>query len=62
MSRIHITLVGGQPAPIYNAIVATEPEKVIFICSDDTKDICHSIQREIHIPSELKVLDPIDQI
>ena len=33
MSKVHITLVGGQPAPIYHGIVATQPDYVFYVCS-----------------------------
>lgn len=33
MSKIHITLVGGQPAPVYHGIVATKPDYVFYVCS-----------------------------
>lgn len=42
MSRVHITLVGGQPAPVYHGIVATKPDKVVFIYSDDSQEVLES--------------------
>ena len=36
MSKVHITLVGAQPAPVYNGIVATSPDKVIYIYSESS--------------------------
>ena len=33
MSKVHITLVGGQPAPVYHGIVATQPDYVFYVCS-----------------------------
>lgn len=60
MSKIHITLVGGQAAPIYNAIVAISPDKVVFICSD-TKECRRSmeaVKHEIAVPGEAKFISP----
>ena len=34
--KVHITLVGGQPAPVYHGIKALEPEMVIYIYSDSS--------------------------
>lgn len=34
MSKVHIALVGGQPAPVYNAIKYIKPDIIIFIHSD----------------------------
>lgn len=31
MTKVHITLVGGQPAPVYNGIVAMNSDKVVYI-------------------------------
>ena len=60
MSRIHITLVGGQPAPVYNTIVAMKPEKVIFIYSQESHDTLLRVVREINVEYEQIKLDPID--
>ena len=37
--KVHITLVGGQPAPVYNGIVATRPDKVVFVYSNSEDSI-----------------------
>ncbi len=62
MSKIHITFVGGQPAPVYHGIVATKPDKIIFICSIDTLDALRKIKDEITIPSEEVLLSPTDPV
>ena len=36
MAKVHITLVGGQPEPVYNGIMYNEPDKVLFIYSDQS--------------------------
>lgn len=59
--KIHITLVGGQPAPVYNGIVATHPDKIVFIYSDGTREIAERIAEELkNIPSERRKFDPVD--
>lgn len=60
MPHIHITLVGGQPAPVYNSIVATNPDKVIFIYSRESYDTMQKVISEIRIEYEEKILDPVD--
>lgn len=62
MSKIHVTLVGGQPAPVYTGIVHAMPEKVIMICSEQTFQEAQRIQHEISIPTEIQIFDPIDLI
>lgn len=39
MSKVHIALVGGQPAPVYYGISATSPDTVIFISSKDSENM-----------------------
>lgn len=59
MSKIHITLVGGQPAPVYNGIIATRPDKVIYIYSADSKSIVDSVKSIVKIDNEdIGTLDP----
>lgn len=58
--KIHIALVGGQPAPVYNGIVATQPDKVVFIYSDETREVAEQISAEVQIPSERRKINPVD--
>lgn len=61
MAKIHITLVGGQPAPVYHGIVATQPDKVVFIYSESSRDVVEKVRSEIHIAEdEQKPLDTTD--
>lgn len=60
MSKIHITLVGGQTIPVYYGIVDSCPERVIFICSQSSKEEGLRIQKEIAIDSEIREFDPLD--
>ena len=59
--KVHITLVGGQPAPVYHGIVATQPDKVVFIYSESSRDVVEKVRSEIHIvEDEQKPLDTTD--
>lgn len=60
MSKIHITLVGGQTAPIYSGIIEFDPDQVIFICSEQTKEEAERVKSKIACPSELIIIDPIE--
>ncbi|MGM9740225.1 MAG: hypothetical protein ACI3ZP_06430 [Candidatus Cryptobacteroides sp.] len=44
MAKTHITLVGGQPIPIYNGIRYAEPDNVVFIYSSQSKAIVDRIR------------------
>lgn len=57
MSKIHITLVGGQPAPVYMGVIATEPDMVVYIYSQDTASVLDKLKNEIHIASKEHLLD-----
>lgn len=52
MAKIHITLVGGQPAPVYNGIVATNPDKVIYIYSQGSLRVVETLRKEIDLPED----------
>ncbi|MBR5373090.1 MAG: DUF1887 family protein [Paludibacteraceae bacterium] len=56
--KIHITLVGGQPAPVYHGIVATQPDKVVFIYSESSRDVVEKVRSEIHIAEDEQ--NPLD--
>lgn len=60
--RVHITLVGGQASPIYNGIVAANPEKVVYIYSEQTKEIANRIADQVGIPSERRSMSPTDLV
>lgn len=63
MAKIHITLVGGQPAPVYHGIVATKPDKVIFIYSDESRDVVDVLKKEINVlVEEQQPLDPTNPV
>lgn len=65
MSKVHITLVGGQPAPVYHGIVACQPDYVIYVCSrsdvsKQTADVLREVLNEI--PSKCTFLHPTDPL
>lgn len=59
MAKIHITLVGGQAAPVYNGIKATKADKVIYIFSEDSKNVLDTLLTVINLPYEAKLFDPV---
>lgn len=63
MAKVHITLVGGQPVPVYHGIIATQPDKVVFIYSKSTAIVVDKLKREINIPIDeqepLSETDPL---
>lgn len=57
--KVHITLVGGQPAPVYNGIIATQSDYVVYVHSAESEKRVKVLKREIAIPSEDILLDPL---
>ena len=51
MSKVHITLVGGQPAPVYHGIVAAKPDQIVYIYSDSANSLhaLEALKKEIQI-------------
>ncbi len=47
MPRIHIALVGGEPTPVYQGIVYTNPDKVYLICSKLTNSTAENIKSQL---------------
>ncbi len=64
MSKVHITLVGGQPAPVYHGIVATKPDLVVYIYSKETnsKQAFKVLKKEVGIKWLGYKLDPTDPV
>lgn len=58
--KVHITLVGGQPTPVYHGIIATQPDKIVFIYSDESLEATERISNEVKIASERRKMDPVD--
>lgn len=61
MKKIHITLVGGQPAPVYNGIVATQPDRVVYIYSEGSENVLEILKKEVNVPcDDTTPLSPTD--
>lgn len=60
--KIHITLVGGQPVPVYHGIIATNPDFVEFIYSEDSKRVLKQLRQEVRIPSDAHELSPTNPV
>ncbi len=58
--KTHITLVGGQPIPVYLGIQYAQADEVLFICSDQTRNEAERVDAEIEVSSEIIELDPVD--
>jgi hypothetical protein len=56
--NIHITLVGGQNLPIYNGILRSNPDKIIFIHSNKTLEQSRLISSIVGIESEFIEINP----
>lgn len=60
MSKVHITLVGGQTTPVYQGILYTNPDKVVYIYSDGSRENAERIKSEVRIESEMRKIAPVD--
>jgi len=58
MSKVHITLVGGQPAPVYHGIVATEPDVVVYIYSQTTVPVVEKLRENLTVNEDRQ--EPLD--
>ena len=58
--RIHITLVGGQTAPVYSGIIHSKAEKVYLVCSRQSRGEAERIVASVSPPSILVELNPTD--
>ncbi|MCQ2230547.1 MAG: DUF1887 family protein [Paludibacteraceae bacterium] len=59
--KVHITLVGGQPAPVYHGIVATNPDRVVYVYSVGSQSVLDTLKKEIDIPcDDVPPLSPTD--
>lgn len=67
-NHLHITLVGGQPTPVYQGISYYKPDPVIFISSEQTKEEAERIvgifkndyQINYQINYQIELLSPVD--
>ena len=47
MPILHIALVGGEPTPVYQGIVYTNPDRVILVCSKKTRSTAENIRSQL---------------
>lgn len=59
-TKLHISLVGGQTAPVYQGVVYTNPDKVILIHSAATIEQAERIKVEIVHDVELVQMSPVN--
>lgn len=63
MAKVHITLVGGQPMPVYNGIKCVQPDKVVFIYSEQTQHQMINIKNEFHNGAiQFEETEPLDSL
>jgi len=61
MPHYHISLVGGQPMPVYQGLIHANPEKVLLICSDKTYKDAEGIKNELKgVDLEIIEFDPVN--
>ena len=60
MAHVHITLVGEQLAPVYNGILSTNPDMVLFVHSSKTLEHVGRIKENLRLTSKSMEFDPSD--
>ena len=45
MAKIHITLVGGQSAPVYKGIIDEQPDKVVLVYSEESVTVADNVRQ-----------------
>jgi len=69
MSRVHVSLVGGQPSPVYVYIKNSleQFDKIVLVCSEQTEAAARTMRRVINASCDrpddfvsLRRLDPLD--
>lgn len=62
MAKVHIALVGKQPAPVCNGILMSAPDKVVYIYSKESIDTVEKLKEQLPLPDDpqtpLDALDP----
>jgi hypothetical protein len=62
MRKVHITLIGGQPLPVYHAIKALSPDYIVYIYSHDTVKVLDRIRNEVPTEGEEILMPPTDAV
>ena len=60
MRKVNISLVGGQPMPVYMGIKATQPDLLILVHSKNTGEDAKIIKENSKLPASLYELPPVD--
>lgn len=61
MNNVHIALVGGQPEPIYHVIKKLQPDTVVYVASDSSKNLAHTIKKNVDaVEQTIVYLEPTD--
>jgi len=57
MKRVHISLIGGQGAPVYNFIKADKEniDVVVLVCSKQSENVCKTIEKLVKKNLQLEV-------
>ena len=58
MRKVHITLVGGQPSPVYHTIAALSPDYIVYIYSDSTREQLNTLKSIVKTESEDLKFEP----
>ena len=58
--HIHITLVGGQTAPVYSGIIHSKAESVVLVCSKQSRSEAERISSIVEVPCSYLELHPTD--
>ena len=63
ITHTHIALVGGQPHPVYGAIKALQPDRVVYIYSKDSQKQVADLRKEVDLPEiGQEQLDPTNPV
>lgn len=58
--HIHITLVGGQTAPVYSGIIHSKADSVVLVCSKESRGEAERISSIVEVPCAFLELHPTD--
>lgn len=59
-NKIYIALVGGQPVPVYTGLRYVNPDKMVLICSQESREEAERIEALFEGNAEVILCDPVD--
>lgn len=59
-NKIYIALVGGQPVPVYTGLRYVNPDKMVLICSRESREEAERIEALFEGSTEVILCDPVD--